>query len=111
MVGLSINDMTKPQLFTMCRQCHCTTVYKNVIGCNELCTQCYDNACSRLVPRRCICGTVFTNRNVVKCAFVAKDDDGKYAVWSLCDDHIKVADYAVGPDHPIQFYRNLIASL
>lgn len=84
---------------------------QHVIGDAELCSQCYEAARLRLVPRRCICGVVFTSRNTVKKAFVACDDDGKHALFALCSNHVRVLEHSVGDDHPIQFYRNLIASI
>ena len=109
-VGLSINNMTEPRLYTSCRVCQCTTTYRNVVGCNELCEQCFENVRSRLAPKRCVCGTVYTSRNSVRRVFVARDDRGEYALFSLCDAHAHIMQHVVSADHPIQFYRNLIAS-
>ena len=110
-VALSPNDMILPRMFVMCRQCHCVTVYKHVIGDAELCSKCYEMAVDRLVPRRCICGVPFTTRNAVKAAFVAKDDKGMFSLFALCGAHAHIMQHYSGINHPVAFFRNLISSL
>lgn len=110
-VALSPNDMVTPRMFVMCRQCHCVTVYRHVIGDSELCSKCYETAVERLVPRRCICGVPFTPRNTVKETFVARNASGKYSLFALCSAHASVMQHYAGINHPISFYHNLVSSI
>ena len=107
-VGLSVNDMTEPRMFTACRMCGCVTAYNHVVGCDELCGECFATAKARLVARRCICGVEFTSRNKVARTFTALDNDGKMALFALCEKHKHILKHVVTEFHEIEFYRGII---
>ena len=110
-IGLSVNDMANPQMFTMCRMCRCVTTYRHVVGCDELCGECFATAKVRLVARSCICGTEFTSRNKVARTFTALDDDGKVALFALCERHKSILRHTVSEVHEIAFYRTILAAM
>lgn len=107
--GLSANDMSTPQLFTLCHGCGVITVYKYVVECYDLCRKCYSDICTKRVPTQCICGVCFNTHHKAAGTFVALSDNKKLCLYAVCQKHGYVLDHIVREDHDIEFFRKLIS--
>jgi hypothetical protein len=105
----SISQMKRRDVHVACRMCGFCTVYGHVIGCDELCVKCYNNARALFKARRCLCGVQFLPRQKMHSTLVASDPSGVSTLYALCDRHGWVQQHSTPSVLPAAYYLRLIA--
>ena len=105
--GISVNDPSAPQLFTLCRLCGVITPYNKVVSDKQLCEPCYRKAQKTLLCKRCLCGVEFTSKSPVSSTITAVYK-GNLTLVAFCDKHSWVIKHAENKKLPVEFYESLI---